>query len=314
MVWSTDNTSCRTGQAAINLLSACGNTADPYRPFLGVPNITRLENQANSIYHALQFSGGRSIGSLNLTAAYTYSHSIDDASDRYDGTIRQFLRSNFSPCEFQLRSAPYAECELGLRFAVLQEAGSIHTPARRMGVVGHRVVLDGNSFNVLRTAPPIATMPAWQMQWNELASGPGSDFDIERSVCEPSFIGQLLASLTSIRQRSHVPTRTYFWRCGRHSMHVIPIASTSIWESSSTSLSRKARRLSSVLRPLTSSTIHSSTCPNSGGGGRRTYVLSMPAGGTAGGDCIGPGGSSFGQISSAHLARVMQFSLKFLSS
>ena len=37
----------------------------------------------------------------------------------------------------------------------------------------------------------------------------------------------------------------------------------------------------------------------------------MAAGGTAG-DCTGPGGSSFGQISSAHLARVMQFSLKFL--
>jgi hypothetical protein len=30
------------------------------------------------------------------------------------------------------------------------------------------------------------------------------------------------------------------------------------------------------------------------------------------GSCIGPGGSSFGEISSAHLARVMQFSLKFI--
>jgi hypothetical protein len=51
---------------------------------------------------------------------------------------------------------------------------------------------------------------------------------------------------------------------------------------------------------------------NSGGGGQ-TQGMSclMPAGGTAG-DCIGPGGSSLGQISSAHLARVMQFSLKLL--
>ena len=32
-------------------------------------------------------SGRKSVGSLNLTAAYTYSHSIDNASDRYDGTF-----------------------------------------------------------------------------------------------------------------------------------------------------------------------------------------------------------------------------------
>jgi Carboxypeptidase regulatory-like domain len=74
-----------TGQVAINLQTACGNSADPYRPFYGLHNITRLESAASSIYHALQFSGRKTIGSLNLSVAYTYSHSIDDSSDRYNG-------------------------------------------------------------------------------------------------------------------------------------------------------------------------------------------------------------------------------------
>jgi hypothetical protein len=74
-----------TGQAAINLSVACGADANPFRPFYGLSTITQLENKASSTYHALQVAARRSIGALSLTAAYTYSHSIDDASDRYDG-------------------------------------------------------------------------------------------------------------------------------------------------------------------------------------------------------------------------------------
>jgi len=74
-----------TGQAAINLQVACGNDANPFRPFYGMSTITRLENKSSSTYHALQIAARKSVGSLSLTAAYTYSHSIDDTSDRYDG-------------------------------------------------------------------------------------------------------------------------------------------------------------------------------------------------------------------------------------
>jgi hypothetical protein len=77
----------QVGGWATNLAVACGNTSSYYRPFLGVNTITRLENQANSNYNALQVSARKSVGALNLTAAYTYSHSIDDSSDRYDGTF-----------------------------------------------------------------------------------------------------------------------------------------------------------------------------------------------------------------------------------
>jgi hypothetical protein len=74
-----------SGQVAINLQTACGNSADPYRPYYGLHNITRLESKASSIYHALQFSARKTVGALSLSTAYTYSHAIDDSSDRYNG-------------------------------------------------------------------------------------------------------------------------------------------------------------------------------------------------------------------------------------
>jgi hypothetical protein len=76
-----------TGQAAINLGVACGNSPVPYRPHLGYDNITALEDQANSSYNALQVAARRNVGRLTLSVAYSWSHSIDDSSDRYDGSF-----------------------------------------------------------------------------------------------------------------------------------------------------------------------------------------------------------------------------------
>ncbi len=78
-----------TGQAAVNLNVACGNvtTPDPYRPITGYGNITFLETQANSTYNALQIYLRRTVGRAQFSLAYTYGHSIDNSSDRYDGTF-----------------------------------------------------------------------------------------------------------------------------------------------------------------------------------------------------------------------------------
>jgi hypothetical protein len=83
----TTYTSGMTSGWANNLAVACSNDANPLRPFYGVSTITRLENKASSIYHALQISARRTVGQLSLSLAYTYSHSIDDSSDRYDGAF-----------------------------------------------------------------------------------------------------------------------------------------------------------------------------------------------------------------------------------
>ena len=74
-----------TGQAAINLGVACGGDPNPFRRFHGVGTITQLQNAASSTYNAFQVSARKTAGALQFTLAYTWSHSIDDSSDRYDG-------------------------------------------------------------------------------------------------------------------------------------------------------------------------------------------------------------------------------------
>jgi hypothetical protein len=77
-----------TGQAAVALgIAACGTNPNIFRPFPGYGTITHLEDRASSIYHAMQTSVRRSVGQLTISGAYTYSHSIDDSSDRGDATF-----------------------------------------------------------------------------------------------------------------------------------------------------------------------------------------------------------------------------------
>jgi Carboxypeptidase regulatory-like domain len=77
-----------TGQALINLnVAACGANPNFYRPYPGYGTISNLRDAASSIYHAMEASVRRNVGQLTLSAAYTYSHSIDDSSDRGDSTF-----------------------------------------------------------------------------------------------------------------------------------------------------------------------------------------------------------------------------------
>jgi hypothetical protein len=76
------------GQALVNLNVACGNTnPDLFRPYQGYDSIYGVIGGANSDYNALEVSGRRNAGGLQLTVAYTYSHSIDNSSDRYDSSF-----------------------------------------------------------------------------------------------------------------------------------------------------------------------------------------------------------------------------------
>jgi hypothetical protein len=74
-----------TGVAAQDLSVACGGGADPYRPYTGYSNITLIEQGANSSYNSLQISAHRNAAHGQFSVAYSYSHSLDDSSDRYDG-------------------------------------------------------------------------------------------------------------------------------------------------------------------------------------------------------------------------------------
>ncbi len=75
------------GTPGVNMYVACGNNADFFRPYLGFSAIRAQRNTASSIYHGLQLSARKTVGSLQLSASYTYSHSIDDASSAGDGSF-----------------------------------------------------------------------------------------------------------------------------------------------------------------------------------------------------------------------------------
>ncbi|MGC1485233.1 MAG: carboxypeptidase regulatory-like domain-containing protein [Candidatus Acidiferrum sp.] len=76
-----------TVQATTNLNVACGllSSNDAVRTaFPGYSDVNTLRDAANSIYHSLQVSARHTVGDLTVSLAYTYSHSIDDSSDRSD--------------------------------------------------------------------------------------------------------------------------------------------------------------------------------------------------------------------------------------
>jgi hypothetical protein len=102
-----------TSPSYINLEAACFGTPrinfpDPnsLRTFApGFGQIFSLQNVADSKYNALQFTLRRSTGPLTLGVSYTYSHSIDDSSDRSDTTLVNSydLASNKASSSFDQR-------------------------------------------------------------------------------------------------------------------------------------------------------------------------------------------------------------------
>jgi Carboxypeptidase regulatory-like domain/TonB-dependent Receptor Plug Domain len=97
-----------TGQVATNLAVACGtvvSNASVRTAFPGFNNINTLRDVANSIYHSLQVSANRTVGDLTLSLGYTYSHSIDDSSDRSDTAFVNAynIAANRASSNFDLR-------------------------------------------------------------------------------------------------------------------------------------------------------------------------------------------------------------------
>ncbi len=85
--------------------SLLGTSADAVRPYPGFSNIISIENIANSSYHALQGTLREVTGPLTIGLAYTYSHSIDDSSDRSSANFTNSLdiRTNRGSSDFDQR-------------------------------------------------------------------------------------------------------------------------------------------------------------------------------------------------------------------
>jgi hypothetical protein len=135
-------------QAATNLGVACGDDPNPARPLLGFGNVTRLEDQANSIYNSLQMSVRRTVGNLTLSVAYTYSHSIDNSSDRFDNAfVNSYdVASNRASSNFDLRHNLAISYVYGLPF--FKGSGFAHTVLGGWQVSGITIAQTGTPFSV----------------------------------------------------------------------------------------------------------------------------------------------------------------------
>ncbi|HEY2820432.1 MAG TPA: TonB-dependent receptor [Candidatus Acidoferrum sp.] len=137
------------GAAVSNLWVACGNNPDPLRTsFPSASNITNLEDTANSIYHSLQVSAQRTVGALTLSFSYTYSHSIDDSSDRFDNAfVNAFdVASNRAASNFDQRHNMAISYVYALPFA--KSPGLKHTLLGGWQVSGITVAQSGTPFSV----------------------------------------------------------------------------------------------------------------------------------------------------------------------
>ena len=135
--------------AVPNLWVACGNNPNPLRTnFPGVSNLTVLENQANSTYNALQVSAQRTVGALTLSFAYTYSHSIDDSSDRFDGAFVNAydVAANRASSDFDQRHSASISYVYALPF--FKSPGHLHTFLGGWQVSGITIAQTGTPYSV----------------------------------------------------------------------------------------------------------------------------------------------------------------------
>ena len=137
-----------TGQALTNLGVACGNDANPFRPHVGFGSLTRLEDQANSSYNAMQVTARRTVGDLTMSFAYTYSHSLDNSSDRYNGDFVNAydLASNRASSNFDVRHNLAISYVYALPF--YKGSGLAHNVLGGWQVSGITIAQTGTPFSV----------------------------------------------------------------------------------------------------------------------------------------------------------------------
>ncbi len=138
-----------TGQPAINLAVACGNDPNPYRPYYGLDSTEGVSPEANSNYNALQFSLRRTSGPLTLNVAYTYSHSLDNSSDKFDSNfVNSFnVKGSYASSNFDQRHILTVAWIYDLPF--FRTAGLAHSLLGGWQYAGIMSAQSGEPFSVL---------------------------------------------------------------------------------------------------------------------------------------------------------------------
>jgi len=170
-----------------NLFVACNNAGvnNYYRKYQGYGSITRVEPSANSIYNSLQIGVRRSVGDLTLSASYTYSHSIDDSSDRGDALFVDPNNPSLSrgSSNFDIRHAFTLSYVYALPF--FKAPGIAHTLLGGWQVSGITTALSGPPFTLSTGSsafPDNARAGEWYRWLRRGISGP----DRESKCCNRS--------------------------------------------------------------------------------------------------------------------------------
>jgi hypothetical protein len=148
-----------------------GISADNVRPYPGFSNIISVNNVADSEYNALQATLRRATGSLTLGVAYTYSHSLDDSSDRSSANFANSLdiHSNHASSDFDQRQQLNVNYIYDLPFVKLLEgfshplAGGNESADAPVWTAGHalKTWLDGWQFTgitIFSTGTPFSVI------------------------------------------------------------------------------------------------------------------------------------------------------------
>ena len=134
--------------AAVNLFVACGNTSSPFRPYAGIGDIQRKDQTGSSNYNALEVSLRHSIGGLELNAAYTYSHSIDDSSDYNDTGFVNSYNLNAYRASSNFDQRHNITLAYVYDFPFFKGKGLVHTIAGGWQWSGITLIQSGSPFSV----------------------------------------------------------------------------------------------------------------------------------------------------------------------
>ena len=136
-----------TGAAAEHLaIAVCGADPDLARPFQGISGITRKAQTASSNYNGLQVDLRHTIGGLQLNLAYTYSHSIDDASSGIDTSFPNTYNFERASSNFDQRHLFSLSYVYDLPF--FKENGFRHTLLGGWEYSGITIIQTGSPFSI----------------------------------------------------------------------------------------------------------------------------------------------------------------------
>jgi hypothetical protein len=140
-----------SGTVLDHFLIACGNDADPYRPYYGIAGIDNINNLGQSEYDALQIGVSRYFGKLTGSFAYTYSHAIDDGSDGGFTNIVNGLNPQGSIASSSFDQRHVAELSLLYDLPIFPHPGLLHSLLGGWQISDLTGIQTGTPFSIANT-------------------------------------------------------------------------------------------------------------------------------------------------------------------